>query len=145
MTATELTQCIGCPTHVSVDLTRKELANKVAAIKTHYEPFPEGTRYGFSAAILLAADYRKRVTTLDAAWTFKVPDIPVTYDPIIDGRMSETNKAKKEADWEVHLEVHEVYLGVEGDMNHLILIAYDVCWLEEIEDGVLDFTHKTEK
>ena len=30
-------------------------------------------------------------------------------------------------------------------MKHLILTAYDACWLEEIEDDVLDFTHKTSK
>ena len=51
--------------------------------------------------------------------------------------------AKREADWEVHREGHEVYLGVEYAMEHLILTAYDVCWLEEIKDDVLDFTHKT--
>ena len=76
---------IGRPTHSSVDITRKELAKKAAVIKNRYEPSPEGTRYGFAAAIMLSADYRKRVTTLDVAWTFQVPEIPVTYDPIIDG------------------------------------------------------------
>ena len=30
-------------------------------------------------------------------------------------------------------------------MNHLIITAYDACWLEEIEDDVLYFTHKTAK
>ena len=119
LTAATITQWIGRSTHASVDLTRKELAKKAAAIKTRYEPFPEGTRYGFAAVIMLASDYRKRVTTLDAAWTFQVPDIPVTYEPLIDGRTSETNKAKREAGWEVHL--------------------------EEIEDDVLDFTQKIEK
>ena len=97
---------------------------------TRYEPFPEGTRYGFVAAIMLLADYRKRFTTLDVVWAFQVPDIPVTYDPIIDGRTSETNKAKREADWEVHQKGHEVYLGVEDAMKHLIVTAYDACWLE---------------
>ena len=37
----------------------------------------------------------EKVTTLDFAWTFQIPDIPVTYAPSINGRMSETNKAKK--------------------------------------------------
>ena len=125
LTSATITQCIGRPTHASVELTRKELAKKAAAIKTRYEPFPEGTRYGFAAAIMLAADYQKRVTTLDLAWKFQVPAIPVTYDPLIDGRTSETNKAKREADWEVHQEGHEVYLGVEDAMKHLIITAYD--------------------
>ena len=94
---------------------------------------------------MLAVDYRKMVTRLDVAWTFQVPDIPVTYDPLIDGRTSETNKAKREADWEVHQEGNEVYLGVKDAMKHLIITAYDAFWLEEIEDNVLDFTHKTAK
>ena len=67
LTATIITHWIGRPTHVSVELTRKELAKQAAAIKTRYAPFPEGTRYGFFAAIMLAADYRKYVTTLDLA------------------------------------------------------------------------------
>ena len=48
-------------------------------------------------------------------------------------------------DWEVHREGHEVYLGVEYAMKHLIFTAYNACWLEKIEDDVLDFTHKTAK
>ena len=97
--ATEKTQWVRRPTHVSVKLTQKELAKKAAAIKTLYEPFPEVKRYGFAAATMLSEDYWKRVTTLDVAWTFQVPDIPVTYDPIIDRKTSDTNKAKREADW----------------------------------------------
>ena len=84
-------------THASVKLTRKEIAKKATAIKTRYETFPEETRYGFAAAIMLSADYRKRVTTLDVAWTFQVPEIPVMYDPIINGQTSETNKVNIEA------------------------------------------------
>ena len=76
---------------------------------------------------MLAADYRKRVTTLDVAWTFQVPDIPFTYEPLIDGRTSDTNKVKKESNWEVHREGHEVYLGVEDVIKHLIITAYDAC------------------
>ena len=91
---------------------------------------------------MLAVDYQKRVTTLDVAWTFQVTEIPVTYDPIINGRTSKNNKAKREADWEVHQEVHEVYLGVEDAIKHLIIAAYDAFCLEEIEDNVLNFTHK---
>ena len=94
---------------------------------------------------MLSADYRKRVTTLDVAWTFQVTDIPVMYDPLIDKRTSNTKKAKREEDWEVHQEGHEVYLGVEDAMKHLTITAYDACWLEEIEEDVLDFTHKIAK
>ena len=72
-TATEITQWIGRLTHLSVELTQKNISKKAAAIKTHYEQFQEGTRYGFTTAIMLAAGYRKRVTTLDATWTFQVP------------------------------------------------------------------------
>ena len=101
--ATTITLWIGRPTHASVELKREKLAKKSAAIKTRYEPFPEGTRYGFAAAIMLLVYYQKRVTTLDVVWTFQVTGIPVTYDPIIDGRTSETNKVKREADLEVQL------------------------------------------
>ena len=132
LTAATITQWIERPTHASVKLMRIELANKAAAIKTRYDPFPEVTRCGFSAAIMLEADYRKRVTTLDVAWKFQVPDIPVTYYPLVDGRTSNTNKAKREADWEVHREGHELYLGVEDAMKHLIITAYDACCIEEI-------------
>ena len=88
----------GLPTHARIELMRKELAKKDAAVMTCDEPFTEGTRYGFATAIMLSADYRKRVTALDVALTFQVPDIPVTYDPIIDGRTSDTNTSKREAD-----------------------------------------------
>ena len=112
------------PDHAGVELTRKEIAKKAASIKSCYEPFTEGTRYVFAAAIMIPKYYRKRVTALDVAWKFRVPVIPVMYDPIIDGRTSETNKAKREADWEFHQEGHEVYLRVEDAMKHLILKAY---------------------
>ena len=88
---------------------------------------------------------KKGNQNLDVLWAFQVPDIPVTYDPIIDGRTSETNKAKREAYWEVPREVHEVYLRVEDSMKQLVITAYNAYWLEEIEDDVLDFTHKTGK
>ena len=74
---------------------------------------------------MLAADHQKRVTTLDVAWKFQVPDIPVTYYPLVDGRTSNTNKAKREADWEVNREGHEVYLGVKDAMKHPIITAYN--------------------
>ena len=104
LTAATITQWTGQPTHARVEIARKEIANKAAAIKTRYEPFPEGTKYGFAVAIMLAEYYQERVTMLDVAWKFQVPDIPVTYDPLIDGRTSDTRKEKREADWEVHRE-----------------------------------------
>ena len=97
LTATTITQWIVTPTHASIEIKRKELAKKAAAIKTRYEPFPEGTRYGFTTAIMLSSEYRKRVNMLDVAWAFHVPIIPVTYDLIINGRTIETKKAKREA------------------------------------------------
>ena len=47
-----------------------------------------------------------------------------------------------EAEWDTHQEEHEVYFGVEDATKKLTSNAYDLCWLEEIEDNVLDFTHK---
>ena len=99
LTATKIIQWIGPPTHASVELMWKDLSKKAAAIKRRYEPFHEGTRYDFAAAIMLSAHYQKRVTTLDVACTFQVPEIPIMYDPIIDGRTSETKKVKRKADW----------------------------------------------
>ena len=128
--AATITQWIRRPTHASAELTRKEVEKKAVVIKTRYKPFPEGTRYDFAAAIILAADYRKRVTTLDVAWTFQVPDIPVTYGPLIDGRTSDTNKAKREADWEVHQDGHEVYFGVKDAIKHINITSYNACCLE---------------
>ena len=48
-----------------------------------------------------------------------------------------------EAVWDTCREEHEVYLGVEYAMKKLIINAYDLCWIEETKDEILDFTHKT--
>ena len=83
LTATDITKWGDQPTHASVETTRKELTKKAAAIKTRYDTFPEGTCYGYTATIMLPEYYRARVTGLDAAWKFVVPDLPETYDPAI--------------------------------------------------------------
>ena len=83
LTAAEITMWVDRPTQASVKTTRKELTKKAAAIKTRYDTFPEGTCYGYTATIMLPEYYRARVTGLDAAWKFVVPDLPETYDPAI--------------------------------------------------------------
>ena len=40
---------------------------------------------------------------------------------------------------------HEVYFGIKDVRKEKILKAYDISWLEEIEDKVLNFTHNKTK
>ena len=48
-----------------------------------------------------------------------------------------------EAAWDTYQEEHKVYLGMEDAMEQLIIHAYDLCCLKEIEDNVLNFTNKS--
>ena len=41
--------------------------------------------------------------------------------------------------------MHEVYLVINDMWKEKIFDAYNRSWLEEIDDDVLDFTHKTSK
>ena len=52
--------------------------------------------------------------------------------------------AKMEAEWDISQEENEFYMGVEDAIQQLIISTYDSCWLKEIEDDVLNFTHKIE-
>ena len=45
-----------------------------------------------------------------------------------------------ESAWTTKRKYHEIYLGVKDAMKNLILKAYETCWLEEIEDDILEFT-----
>ena len=47
--------------HASVETTQKELTKKAAPIKTRYDAFPLGTRFGYAAEIMLTAEYKERV------------------------------------------------------------------------------------
>ena len=81
LTATDITRWPARPTHASVATSRKELTKKAAAIKTRYESFPLGTRFGYAAAIMLPADYIEKVNKIAAAtlqdtWTFAIPMQP---------------------------------------------------------------------
>ena len=58
---------------------------------------------------------------------------------------TEISKSQKEAVWELQRDEHEVYLGIKDVWKENILEAYVKSWLKEIEDRVLDFTHKSEK
>ena len=48
-----------------------------------------------------------------------------------------------EAKWETRHQDHEIYLGVQDSIKMLIVNAYEPCWLEEIEDDVVELTQKT--
>lgn len=145
LTATDITRWPARPTHASVANSRKELTKKAAAIKTRYESFPLGTRFGYAAAIMLSADYIEKVNkvssgTIPDTWTFTPPMQPDPYDPDITRNTAEKDIPKMEAAWTSKKKDHEIFLGVEDAMKILIAKAYDRCWLEEIEDDILEFT-----
>ena len=142
LTATNITKRCNRPTHASVETTRKELTKKAAVIKTIYDAFPLGTRFGYAAAIMLTAEYKVRVNKIEPleladTWSFKPPEQPKAYDPSIDGKTASVKVAKLEAAWETRRQDHEIYLSVEDVMKQLIVKAYATCWLEEIKDNIL--------
>ena len=61
--------------------SRKGLAQISASIKTTHVLFPEGAGYMFVVAIMLAYEYRKRVTTLNDTQEFSAPENPPKYNP----------------------------------------------------------------
>ena len=129
LTAAKITKWVELSTQESVKTMRKDLEKRAAAIKTRYDAFLEGMRYEYSAATMLPGEYIYRVTGLDAAWTFIVPDLPETYNPSIISQNAVTI-AKMEAAWDTRQEEHEVYLGVEDVTKQLIINAYYSCFLE---------------
>ena len=81
LTETDIKKWAARPTHASVKNTRKELTKRAAAIKTRYDAFPLGTRFGYAAAIMLTADYIEKVKNIEPleiedTWTFKAPIQP---------------------------------------------------------------------
>ena len=78
LTATNITKWGDRPTHASVETTWKELTKMAAAIKTRYDAFPLGMRFGYAVAIMMTAEYKGRVDKikpleLEDTWTFKPP------------------------------------------------------------------------
>ena len=78
-------------------------------------------------------------------WSFKTPEQPEAYDPLIDGKTELVKFAKLKAASEKRRQDHQIYLGVEDVIKQLIIKAYVPCWLEEIEDNILEFTVKSAK
>ena len=62
---------------------------------------------------MMAREYRKRVTSLDSAWTFTKPTKKVNYDPGIKTLTTELTKSQKEAEWELQRDDNEVYLRIK--------------------------------
>ena len=150
LTAIDITKWVDRPTHTSVKTTRKYLTKKAAAIKTRYDTFPLGTRFCYAAAIMLVVDHKERVNKIEPLklvdiFSFKPPEQPEAYDPSINGKIASVKVAKLEAAWETRRQDHEIYLGVEDAMKQLIVKAYPPCWIEEIEDEILEFTVKSVK
>ena len=102
LNATDITKWVDRPTHASVETTRKELTKKSAAIKTGYDAFPLGTRFGYATVIILTEYYKERVDKIKRleladTWSFKPPEQPEAYDPSIDGKTSSVIVVKLEA------------------------------------------------
>ena len=150
LTAADITKWVDQPTHASIKKTRKELTKKATAIKTRYDAFPLGTRFGYAAAIMLTANYKETANKIEPlkladTWSFKQPEQTKVYDPSIDGKTASVKVTKLETAWETRRQDHEIYLGIKDAMKQLIVKAYAPCWLEEIEDNILEFTVKSAK
>ena len=89
---------------------------------------------------MLSKYYMAHVSGLRTDWKFVAPKLPETYNPAIRPQ-SPVAGARMEATWDTRREEHKFYLGVEDAMKLLIINAYALFWIEEIEDNVLDFTH----
>ena len=123
----------------------QKLTKRAAVIKTRYDAFPLGTRFGYATAIMLMANYIKKVKKIDPleiedTRTFKSPIQPEPHNPEIDRVTPDKDIPKMEAVWTTKRKYHEIYLRVEDAMKNLILKAYESCWPEEIEDDILKFT-----
>ena len=77
----------------------RELYNIGSSIKTMQTVFPKGTKFTYAAAIIMAREYCKRVTSLQSAWTFINPTKPETYEQSIKTSTMELTKSHKEAAW----------------------------------------------
>ena len=77
----------------------RELENIGASIKTMHTEFPKGTKFGYTAAIITAGGYWKRVTSYESAWTFTKPTKPETKKQSIKTSATELTKSHKEAAW----------------------------------------------
>ena len=57
-----ITKVIFRPTQTSIEKMRNVLAKIGVSIKTTHTMFPEGTKCGYAAAIIIALEYWKQVT-----------------------------------------------------------------------------------
>ena len=137
--AKKTTKVMVWPTHVSIEKAGNKLANIGASRKTTHTLFPEGAKFGYAAVIMTAGEYRKRVTALDSTWQLTKTTKPENYEPSIKNLTYELKKSHNEALWELRRDGYEAYLAIEDVWKEKILEAYDIFWLKEIEDEVLDF------
>ena len=99
---------------------------------------------------MLTTDYIERVNKIEPleladTWSFKLLEQPKAYDPSIDGKTASFKVAKLEATWETRCQDQEIYLSAKDAMKQLIVKAYTPCWIEEIENDILEFTVKSAK
>ena len=74
---------MGRPTHALIDNKRNKLAKIGASTKMTHTSFPKGTKFGYVVEIMTDREYRKKFTSLDAAWTLKNLTNPPTHNPSI--------------------------------------------------------------
>ena len=109
----KLTRQLGRPTLKNVNKTRTEIAAIYARAKTTHSGFPLGTKFGFAAAILTTATYRRihdkaidnlplvnaaQANYLPANWQFAHPARPSVYDPTIIAGTDDATCRLKEAE-----------------------------------------------
>ena len=145
-----LTRVLGRPTFKNVALTRKEIAAVYARTKTGHDAFPLGSRFGFAAAVMKTAKYRRLHNAhcaagddLDDDWEFEHPERPSAYDSSILSTASDFVKRKKETQHREKIEQFDTFDGHEAYFKEAIEGAYDAVWLKTLCDDVLGFSHLT--
>ena len=83
------------PTHTSIEKTRNELAKIRASVNMTHTVLSEGKKFRYTAAIMMAGEYRKRVTSLDTTWKFTNPTKPETYDQSIRTLTAKLTKSRR--------------------------------------------------
>mmetsp|Transcript_13511 Transcript_13511/g.13715 ORF Transcript_13511/g.13715 Transcript_13511/m.13715 type:complete len:105 (+) Transcript_13511:101-415(+) len=88
LTATDITKWAARPTYAGKKNTQRA-DKKAAAIKTRYGAFPLGTRFGYTATIMLKEDYIGKVNKINSnalvtTWIFSLTEQSEMYGPAIN-------------------------------------------------------------
>ena len=146
-----LIRCVGRPTYITVDDTRREIAREYAKAKTTHTDFPLGQKLGFAAAILNPIDYIKLhnklepepIDYLENDWQFTNPTRLSRYDESITGNMADATRKRKENTRIGMLEQWDIFEAYETKFKDLIEESYDATYLKTMKDEFLGFSHRT--